>query len=278
MKHSVTMPIAARCCQLALLTGGVCQPAAATLYWDGADTSAHADGGNGVWNSTAANWDTADSGGSDSAWVSGADAIFGGTAGTVTQSVNIAAGAIQYTTANYTNALSNGVSLSLTSISGSPALITSPGTGTATPVTLDHAGTVTWNGKIGFGSGEAASNRIKFIKSGTGTFEFSGDLKPQQGMDINDGIVRFVGPVQGAGNAGAAATLHNDAVLDLNGYGINIQKLNSASTATKVTSATSATLKLNAGNSFFDGKSVTLSCPPNRRRTMRCRSKARCCT
>ena len=74
----------------ALLAALAASPAAAqTLYWDGGTVNGgnpapNANGGTGTWNNTLTNWDTAATAGANSAWVSGADAAFTGTAGTVT--------------------------------------------------------------------------------------------------------------------------------------------------------------------------------------------------
>ncbi|MFN7340892.1 MAG: hypothetical protein ACK5VI_07425, partial [Opitutia bacterium] len=70
----------------ALLAAAALTPAvhAATLHWDGNDTSANADGGVGTWTASGLVWDTAATGGSSVAWAAGDDAVFGGAAGTVT--------------------------------------------------------------------------------------------------------------------------------------------------------------------------------------------------
>ncbi|MCU0796091.1 MAG: hypothetical protein MUF31_09170, partial [Akkermansiaceae bacterium] len=44
---------------------------AATLHWDGNDTSANADGGAGTWNATNTNWDDAATAGLATAWTNG---------------------------------------------------------------------------------------------------------------------------------------------------------------------------------------------------------------
>nr|MCU0748298.1 hypothetical protein [Akkermansiaceae bacterium] len=67
---------------------------AAPLYWDGADTGADAQGGAGTWDTTTTNWDTAATGGADSAWGTFGNtniANFGGTGGTVTLGANLGA-------------------------------------------------------------------------------------------------------------------------------------------------------------------------------------------
>jgi fibronectin-binding autotransporter adhesin len=75
---------------------------AATLYWDGNDTSGDANGGAGNWNNALLNWDTIATGGTSIAWSGGDTAIFGGTAGTVTLGANITVGDLQFNTTGYT--------------------------------------------------------------------------------------------------------------------------------------------------------------------------------
>lgn len=91
---------------------------AATLYWDGNDTGADADGGTGNWDTATANWDDAATAGNPFAWpgvTSGNDdAVFGGLAGTVTiDPLGLAANDITFSTANY---IVNGGNLTLDSV------------------------------------------------------------------------------------------------------------------------------------------------------------------
>jgi autotransporter-associated beta strand protein len=76
---------------------------AATLYWDGTDTTANADGGNGTWDTTTANWDTAALGGTPTTWNNAApdSAVFGAPAGAVTLGENITAAGILFGTSGY---------------------------------------------------------------------------------------------------------------------------------------------------------------------------------
>ena len=75
-----------------------------TLHWDGNDTNANANGGNGTWNNTLSNWDTAATGGANATWNSALpnDAVFGG-AGTVTiDAAGVAARNLTFTGTGYT--------------------------------------------------------------------------------------------------------------------------------------------------------------------------------
>ena len=60
---------------------------AQALEWDanGATSNGSVEGGSGIWDAATANW-TADGGTSNVAWSGGSDAVFGGSAGTVTVS------------------------------------------------------------------------------------------------------------------------------------------------------------------------------------------------
>ncbi len=78
-----------------------------TAYWDGNDTDANANGGDGTWGGATTNWDDAATGGSDIAWdgdASGDDtAVFGGTAGTVTVSGPIDLNTLSFSNLSSTN-------------------------------------------------------------------------------------------------------------------------------------------------------------------------------
>ncbi|MCU0795628.1 MAG: autotransporter-associated beta strand repeat-containing protein [Akkermansiaceae bacterium] len=79
---------------------------AATLHWDGTDSTADPDGGSGDWNDVDTNWDDAATAGNDESWPTTSsgddDAIFGGTAGTVAvDNIGITVNDITFNTANY---------------------------------------------------------------------------------------------------------------------------------------------------------------------------------
>lgn len=84
---------------------------AATLYWDGTDTTADADGGAGTWNAANTNWDNAATGGANTAWNNALPdaAVFGGTAGTVSLGAARAASGVTINTGGYviSNSLAN---------------------------------------------------------------------------------------------------------------------------------------------------------------------------
>lgn len=77
---------------------------AASLYWDGTDSTANADGGAGTWDTTATNWDSSAFGGSSATWnnTTPDSAVFSGTAGTVTFGEAITVGGLRFDTNGYT--------------------------------------------------------------------------------------------------------------------------------------------------------------------------------
>jgi fibronectin-binding autotransporter adhesin len=92
------------CLALSLVSATSLQ--AATLYWDGNDTSVNADGGLGAWDIATVNWDDAAAGGNPASWPAATtgddDAVFGGIAATVTiDAAGITANDVTFNTANY---------------------------------------------------------------------------------------------------------------------------------------------------------------------------------
>ena len=79
---------------------------AAVFHWDGSDSTANADGGAGVWDTLATNWDTAGVAGSSVGWPAIStlddDAVFGGAAGIVTiDAGGVVANSLTFGTAGY---------------------------------------------------------------------------------------------------------------------------------------------------------------------------------
>jgi autotransporter-associated beta strand protein len=114
---------------------------AATLYWDGATTTADADGGAGTWNA-ATNWDNAATGGADTAWNNTTPdaAVFGGVGGIVTLGAARSASGMTFNVGGYTIQTSTlsigGGGITQTSGVGSQNNITS-----AVTLTASHAWT-----------------------------------------------------------------------------------------------------------------------------------------
>lgn len=144
-------------------------------------------GGNGVWNTTLANWD-AD--GARRAWgnSNGDTAVFGGDAGgTVTLGMSaVTAAAIQFDTAGYTV--------------GS----------TSSPVINISTGSVTANADAVL-AGAIATTLVPLVKTGAGTLTLLGNNTIRTSLTINAGLVSF-----NAENSLGAATNR----IDLNGGGL----------------------------------------------------------
>ena len=144
-----------------------------TLFWDG-DGSGTVDGGTGTWNTTLARWSTTDTGTTYQVWdnaVSTDDAVFGGTAGTVTLGSNVKVSDLKFNTTGYT-------------LSGSSTLTIDSGSGT-----IGNA-----QGTIDTGSGNqiiavsfGADSPI--IKLGSGTLSLSGTSTGLGTLDLGAGTL-----------------------------------------------------------------------------------------
>lgn len=139
---------------------------AATLYWDGTDTTANADGGSGTWNNTAGNtnWDTLATAGVNSIWTNGAhSAVFGGTAGTVTLGTGVTVGgtspvAIAFNTSGYIVGGTQNLTFNVASeinLNGTTfqSGVTFLSTSSNKALTINTGGTSSIAGKINTGSG-----------------------------------------------------------------------------------------------------------------------------
>jgi hypothetical protein len=152
-------------------------------------------GGSGTWNTTNTNWYD---GTTNTAWVSGYDAAFGGTAGTVTLGSTITAGTLTFNTSGYTIA-KGGYNLTATSLSGTGA-VTFSGTGTAS-ITGSSSG---YSGAVTLGTGLDTTN-VTLVGAGdslgTGTVNLRGGLlgastagvTVANAMTVGGGGVRFGG-------------------------------------------------------------------------------------
>lgn len=139
-RHKIASFIAAIGCS-------VLPASAADRYWDGTDNTADADGGNGTWNTSSTNWDTAATGGTDAAFTNGDNVFFGGAAGTVTLGGPITVGNLTFDTAGYTITGST-LTLSSSAIAANQNLTISSAIANAGSSTINGAGTVTLSGNI----------------------------------------------------------------------------------------------------------------------------------
>lgn len=164
-----------------------------TLYWDGTDSTANADGGTGDWNDIDANWDDAPTAGVDEFWPSVSsgddDAQFGGAAGTVfVDDLGITVNDITFTTASYV-------------ISGGPLTFDSvdpDGTGplTAPLPVVNNAVSATISSNI---AGTQGLN-----KTGNGTLTLSGNNSGLSGTLVVSGAT--------SGNNGGVVISGNNAI------------------------------------------------------------------
>ena len=179
---------------------------AQSLHWDGTDTNANANGGNGTWQDGASNWDSAATAGANTPWSSAIpnDAVFGGVAGTVTIApAGVTAHNLTFNLPNYT--IGGGV----LTLAGATPTLSNGGTATITSVI---AGT---NGLTKRGAGVATLSGAGDFAGGTrlqgGTLDVAGNLvTPTLHMDEGT-TLRVTGTVGG----GAGAT-------QLSGAGQNI--------------------------------------------------------
>ena len=91
-------------------------------HWDGTDTSADADGGNGNWDLATANWDDDAAGGSDVTWQNAppVKAVFGGAVGTIEVDAAVMVAGLSFGTDGYT--VADGDANGTLTLSGTPAL------------------------------------------------------------------------------------------------------------------------------------------------------------
>ena len=164
-----------------------------TLYWDG--------GPSGTWNSQNVNWSPSPTGGNDVHWISGAQAIFGGTGVGITVADGISAAEVNFITAGYT--LSGGT-LDVTSCNvktGAQATINTKLTGTS-GLYLFGGGTLTVSGANNTYSGPTSifTGTLKLGSSaalGQSTYFTSSPLRPGV-LDLNG---QHIGTTPGSGPA-----------------------------------------------------------------------------
>ena len=149
-----------------------------TLYWDTNGSTAGL-GGTGTWNTTATNWTTDSTGSSATqAWVSGSDAVFAGTVGTVTLGAGMSASTLTFNTSGYSVA-SNTVTLTGGTVdvaSGATATISSVVAGSA-GLTKTDAGTLILSATNTYSNGTTISAGTLQIGSGSSSGTLgSGDV------------------------------------------------------------------------------------------------------
>jgi autotransporter-associated beta strand protein len=206
---------------LAGLLGTATALPASTLYWDGNDTTADANGGAGTWDTTANNWDDAATAGSPVIWNNATpdSAIFGGTAGTVTLGTAITADSLQFDTTNYVvsgNTLTlagsatitaNATKATITSIIDGSSGLTKEGTSalyltganTYTGATNINSGTL-WLGNGGTGGSLNTASAINIASGATFRTAQSDDIT--QGTDFSGAAITGDGGITHNNNGG----------------------------------------------------------------------------
>ena len=211
---------------------------AASLFWDGNDTTANADGGVGTWDVTATNWDALATGGSNSAWTNANNdtAVFAGTAGTVSLGAPITVGGLQFDTAGYlvqTNTLTFGAS-----------------------------GNIVTNADATINSSIAATTGLTITKTGSGILTLGGNNTYAAATTISAGTLK-AGSIT-ALSANSAYSVGAGAFLDLGSFNNTIKSLSTA-TGTVTNSTGNATLTIStmaATAQLFTG-SLALKFSPN---------------
>ena len=253
-----------------------CQAAQAALTWDGSDlVTTGAQGGSGNWNvnSTADWWN----GTADVIWPAlggtNDDAVFAGTAGTVTLTSAITANDLTFNTTGYilsgaqtltlngsspTLTTGSGISASISSVIGGSAGLTKAGTGTLaltgantyTGTTSIKAGTLTLSdssGSIASGTG------VTLLNKGVLTLDNTTALNNRlggQAFTSNGGTFNFNNPATGSANYAESI-----GVLTLNAGALNINTMQAASGQTSTLTIASMTSANRAagGTVLFSG-------------------------
>lgn len=168
---------------------------AASLYWDGSSAGPDADGGDGSWNTAAANWDTAATAGAQALWTDGSDAVFGGTGGVVTVSGTVTANSLTFNSQNYR------ITGGQVSLSNVPVI----GTG-SNDVTLESV----------------IAGTLSISKTGTGTLTLSGANTFTKALTISEGTVKAgnAAAFGVTGSSTAGTTISSGATLDINGQSL----------------------------------------------------------
>ena len=199
---------------------------AVPLYWDGNDTTANADGGSGTWNTTTTNWDTATTGGTNSAWTTFGNtdvANFGGTGGTVTLGANLGPtgaypNAINVTAGNYVIDQA-GFELSFRgtaiTVSAGATLEIKGGT-----IPLQNNGSLSVSGNNALKISSKISGGIGVAKIGGGdvtltndTNDFTGNLAGQNGGNLYLSSIKNSGVASAAGAGSIVGTGLNNAIV-----------------------------------------------------------------
>lgn len=197
---------------IALTLAVAAQAPAASFYWDGTDSTSSANGGPGTWDTTATNWDTANSGGANIAWgnTTADIAVFGAASGIITigsagvPGGTLTLGGLSFPSGNYVvgNVAGNGT-LSFGSVTGTLNTVNATN-GTTLNCNFASTGTpgitIAANGNL-TASGGGNGARVNLNGDNTGL---------ANGMTITSGLVAFANQ-NAAGNA--TVTLNGGGIL-----------------------------------------------------------------
>ncbi len=235
----------------ALLAAAALTPAApaATLYWDGANTTVNADGGNGTWDASGLVWNDAENGGASVAWTEGDAAVFGGAAGTVTVD-----GAFSLASLSITG----GYSLSGGTLGLGGRTLTTSATGSGTDITIASA--ISGSGGLTL----AAHGDTSVTGGGVGgSLLLSGANTFTGGVTITSGVVNLNSSFGDASNSvtlnggglvdeGVNATFARNLVIGSSG-GVIRNWGSIANTFTGTVSGTGLVRRTDGGTSLFQG-------------------------
>jgi fibronectin-binding autotransporter adhesin len=158
------------------LLGAVAQTA--TNYWDVNGVGAGL-GGSGTWDTNTANWNDVSGTGTPYTWTNGAfEAVFGGTAGTVTMRTSIRANRFSFLSSGYYLVPTNNLFLTLVGVA--PQIYVAPGV-TATSV-------VSLAGADGFRRTGSGTLTLQSTNSASGTYRLTGGVILEEGLTILEGV------------------------------------------------------------------------------------------
>jgi fibronectin-binding autotransporter adhesin len=172
---------------------------AQSVSWDATSGNSAIDGGSGNWDAATQNW-TTDAGATNEVWTDGADAVFGGNAGSVTLVGTQSAASLTFDTDGY-------------DISGGTLSYSNGGSG----ITV-HSGTATIASDISASAG--------LVKSGSGTLVLSGANTFTGSLDVQNGsLVVGNAAALGSMNIVVVQNVNNPVHLDLGGYTFSADQL-----------------------------------------------------
>ena len=222
----------------------------ATLYWDPQHTGSTApSGGTGTWSTSAANWWNASTK-TDVVWSSNSDtAVFGGSSGTVTLGTSVGAGAINFTTGNYSITASTrynyALSLSSANIDVGNGLSDSINCKLTGSMTMTDTGMLTLGGSVdnsGLGATVDAGTLL-LAKSSTGSVHAIGG----GGLTISGGTVQL-GNNSGDQIYDWAPVTVSGGTLDMDGQSETVGSLTLSGGTLTNSASGSATISLNTSD------------------------------